>query len=400
MDVDFQRKIDRIVGTLICRVLSLFYRNQTRISIPVRADRILVILLSEMGSLVLAHPMFQRIKQQFAGASVYVLLFEANREVVEILDLADPDNILTINNRSMINFARDCIRVLMRMRRTKFDIAIDCELFARISSIFAFLSGASIRVGFHPHTQEGLYRGDFINRPVPYNPYHHISQQFITLVNAINSSTVPTSKHLVETENLRIPRVQFGSEEINRMKNRVYRDFSEISNKDLVLICPAGGELPIRAWPLHYYCQLSQELIQKGYAVAVIGLQSDKEMAHKVLSHCRNPRCLDLTGYTKTLRELMLIFHFASLLITNDGGPGQFAALTPIPVIVFFGPETPVLYGPLDDKAVIIQEPLACSPCLTAYNHRNSPCDGDNVCLKSIAPARAMAKALEILESS
>jgi len=94
----------------------------------------------------------------------------------------------------------------------------------------------------------------------------------------------------------------------------------------------------------------------------------------------------------------MILFHLASLLITNDGGPGQFAAMTPIPTIIFYGPETPTLYGTLDEEAVIFYVPLACSPCLTAYNHRNSPCDGDNLCLKYIHPDQVVTKALEMLE--
>jgi hypothetical protein len=40
---------------------------------------------------------------------------------------------------------------------------------------------------------------------------------------------------------------------------------------------------------------------------------------------------------------------------------------------------------------------LPCSPCLTAYNHRTSPCDGDNQCLKGIMPEQVLAKAREIL---
>jgi ADP-heptose:LPS heptosyltransferase len=99
------------------------------------------------------------------------------------------------------------------------------------------------------------------------------------------------------------------------------------------------------------------------------------------------------------VRELLLIFQFAALLITNDGGPGQFAALTPIPSIILYGPETPRLYEPDDDKAFIFYDPLPCSPCLTAYNHRNSPCDGDNLCLKQIPPDRVLTKALEILDA-
>ncbi len=95
----------------------------------------------------------------------------------------------------------------------------------------------------------------------------------------------------------------------------------------------------------------------------------------------------------------MYLFHFASLLITNDGGPGHFASMTPIPSIIFYGPETPTLYGPLDEKAVNFYASLSCSPCLTAYNHRNSPCDGENVCLKSIDPRQVLATADEILKS-
>ena len=94
----------------------------------------------------------------------------------------------------------------------------------------------------------------------------------------------------------------------------------------------------------------------------------------------------------------MILFHFASLLITNDGGPGHFAAMTPVPAIVLYGPETPTLYGPMDGKSRTCYVPFSCSPCLTAYNHRHSPCDGDNRCLKAIHPDRVLKMAYEILE--
>jgi hypothetical protein len=69
-----------------------------------------------------------------------------------------------------------------------------------------------------------------------------------------------------------------------------------------------------------------------------------------------------------------------------------------VPVIIFFGPETRVLYAPLNTRTVVMDVPLACAPCLTAYNHRNSPCDGDNVCLKLIRVEDVLEKAREVLE--
>ena len=103
---------------------------------------------------------------------------------------------MTLNDSSLIGLIRDSFKAVRSMRRLKMDAVIDCELFARISSIFSYLSGAPLRIGFHRHTQEGLYRGSFINRPVLYNPYRHLTQQFLTLADALESTTNPVSKLL------------------------------------------------------------------------------------------------------------------------------------------------------------------------------------------------------------
>ena len=398
MKIETQRRIDHYVGTIICRIFSAYYKFFKKEPRPDQTKRILIVLLSEMGALVLAYPMFQRLKEKFPEASLHIMLYEKNREVVELLGVIPSENIIAINYDSLPVFAKTVLGALSQMRRLNIDTVIDCELFSRVSSILSFLSGAAIRVGFHPHTQEGLYRGNFMNRPVPYNPYHHISRQFLTLVDAIDSPTDPRAKRLITEEKLEIPAMEFGPDEIEDAQKRLFEKAPAIREKRIVLIYPGGGLLPIRAWPLDYYCTLAEALLKRGYAVAVIGLAEDKQVARTILSHTADENCVDLTGYTKTIRELMRIFHLSSLLITNDGGPGHFAAMTPVPTIIFYGPETPRLYGPIDDKALNLFLDLSCSPCVTAYNHRNSPCDGDNQCLKKIAPEDVLAKAVEILE--
>ena len=397
MKVAVQRIIDRVVGSWICGGLSLIakFSRQSRDPLPPR--KILVVLLSEMGSLVLAYPMFQALENRFPQATVSVLLLDKNREMLEILDVVPRENVLTLNDRSLVHFGWDTVRVVFAMRRSGIDTVIDCELFARVSSIFSFFSGARIRSGFSPFTQEGLYRGSFINRPVLYNPYHHISRQYLTLVEALESSTFPTAKRSTEKDLLRSPIFQPEDREIDAMIARLIGDFPVCSERRLVLIYPGGGLLPIRAWPAEHYCELAEALLEKGYAVGVIGLPEDKSLATDMLDRCNSPYMIDLTGYTRSIRELMLLFHHAVLLVTNDGGPGQFAAMTPIRTIIFYGPETPALYGSHSPNAYFFYTGLSCSPCLTAYNHRNSPCDGDNQCLRQIGPGRVCAKAFEML---
>jgi ADP-heptose:LPS heptosyltransferase len=400
LNIKFQRAVDRLVGVPVCALLSVaervrrIFSSKAKIEQP---ERILIILLSEMGSLVLAQPMFALLKQRYPQASLHMLMFKKNREVLDLLEVMPKENVLTLNDRSLFGLVSDSFKVMRSMRQLKFDVVIDCELFSRISSIFSYLSGGTIRVGFHPHTQEGLYRGSFMNRPVLYNPYRHLSQQFLSMVAAIESESFPIAKAISVQDIPPPPLLKFSQAEMQQVTTQFYRDFPSVKNKKLVLVYPSGGILPIRAWPMDNYRQLCASLLANGYAVGIIGMKEDKPIGQDIVVHCQSDLCIDLTGYTKNVRHLLALFQFANLLITNDGGPGQFAALTPIPALIFFGPETPQLYRSNTQRADYFYTQMSCSPCLTAYNHRSSPCDGDNQCLKQIQPEQVLAKALERL---
>jgi ADP-heptose:LPS heptosyltransferase len=397
MNITLQRAVDRYAGAPLCALFSLLHRLWPPAPLTGRPRRILVILLSEMGSLVLAHAMFARLKQKYPGASIHALLFTKNREVLDLLDVIPAENVLTVSDRSLTEFAEDSFKVLRTLRAVEPDVVIDCELFARVSAIFSFLSGAPVRVGFFRHTQEGLYRGTFITQRVLYNPYLHLTRQFVGLAEAIESQTTPVIKNAILPPPAQPPQLQFPAAELQEVTDRLHADFPGIKGKSLVLVSPSGGILPIRAWPIEHYRTLCASLLEDGHAVGIIGLSGDKGFGQDLAAHGGSPHCVDLTGYTKSIRHLLAIFHRASLLVTNDGGHGQFSAITPLPTIILFGPETPVLYGTLATNAYCFYLGIPCSPCLTAYNHRSSPCDGDNQCLKRITPEQVMAKAREMM---
>jgi ADP-heptose:LPS heptosyltransferase len=412
VNIKLQRWIDRWAGIPLCAAVSALdavlrpFRKDDEAEQAPRA--IVVILLSEMGSLVLAHEMFAQLRQRYPGAPLHALLFGKNREILDLMKVVDPANVHAVNDKSLGGLLSSLWKAIGELRRAHVDVAIDCELFSRISSLLSYASGARIRVGFHRHTQEGLYRGSHINRPVPYNPYHHISAQFLTLARAIDSTAVPKSKL---PANLAItgatkppPHVQLDPALVPGIQARLAQDFPAIAGKPLVLVYPGGGILPIRAWPLDSYTALCRGLVADGCAVAVIGLKDDQALARQLVADVQaafpaspTSSVIDLTGYTRSISELLALFHVARLLVTNDGGPGQFAALTPIWTLMLFGPETPGLYAPLTPQCHSFYSQWPCSPCLTAYNHRSSYCDGDNQCLKVIAPDTVLAKARECL---
>ncbi len=406
MNIQTQRFIDRWAGQLLCGGVSAWvgltglFRAPARM--PAQPKNILVILLSEMGSIVLAGPMFAELRRKYPSAAIHVLQLKKNQEVSKLLSLTDVEHMHTLDDSSGVSLIADILKVSLKMRSIGLDAVIDCELFSRVSALLSFSTGAKVRAGFTPHTQEGLYRGSFINHSIPYNPYQHISKQFLSLVDALEATDMPRNRAAAIRA---VPTgtelsVRFTDTELETYRSKLESDHPVTRERRLVLVYAGGGILPERAWPASHYARVVQGLCAAGYAVGLIGLKDDAALARDLQTQVQDAACLNLTGYTKSIRELLMLMHASSLLITNDGGPSHFATVTPIQTMVFFGPETGKLYGPLGHRTIILESGIACSPCLTAYNHRLTFCDGDNQCLKRIAPDPVLDQALGYLSQS
>ena len=106
MNVDFQRAVDRYVGVPLCALASLLDRVLPRRGAGPSPRRIVVILLSEMGSLVLAQPMFAALRARYPDASLHVMLFGKNREALDLMASVPPENVIVVDDRSLGGLVR------------------------------------------------------------------------------------------------------------------------------------------------------------------------------------------------------------------------------------------------------------------------------------------------------
>ncbi len=403
MKLSTMRRIDAWVGRPACFLLALFMRIVGGLfQRSPRGDQrsLLFIELSEMGSTIVAASTIQRALARNPQRPVCFVIFKKNVASLHLLGLLDERNVFTIRDDSLVHMLVDVLRFVGFCRERQIDTTVDLELFARVSSILSLLSGASARVGFDNFHGEGLYRGAHLTHRVNYNPYYHMSQNFQALLDALDCD--PAEIPLVKRE-IPKPQLEVRAPVQRELYDYVRGELSKLADlskarRIVLLNHDAGQLLPIRTWPAERFARVARALIDEdeGTLVVLCGIPDAEPSARAILAEVAHPRCINFVGKTRTLADLLQLFHQADLLISNDSGPPHFASLTEIASITLFGPETPRLYGPMGPRAVHLYKALACSPCLTAANHRSSPCR-DNQCLKAISVDEVLAHARTLL---
>lgn len=388
MKVDTMRKIDHLAGVPLCfittflvKVLSLLRFSKSQV-----VKNVLLIELSEMGSAILVDPAMRKLKNK--GATLYFVIFKKNAVSLHLLETVPKENIFTIREDSLVNLAMDTLKFFYWTRKNRIDTVIDLELFSRFTALLTGLSGADRRIGYHAFHNEGLYRGSMLTHEVAYNAHMHISKNFIALVNAAyaDKPEVPYSKTLISDDEVQLAKANIREEDKNSVSEKIramYPDYNPDEQK-IILINPNASELLVqRRWMPERYIELMKRILDNHpeTLVLITGAPAEMEEAEGLKQQVNNDRCINFAGQVK-FHELPALYTLSHLMVTNDSGPGHFSAVTDLRVFVIFGPETPALYGSLGNSTAIYAG-LACSPCVSASNHRKTACH-DNVCLQVI----------------
>ncbi len=413
MNVDLMRRIDYFAGVPLCLAVSLAFRlrsallGKSRVETQDKPKNILFLELSEMGSTVLADPAMKKAQGAF-GAELHFVIFAKNRPGLSLSGTVPGENIFAIRDGAFLALAVDAVRFLVWTRRKKIDTVFDLELFSRFSALLTALSGASNRIGFHAHHNEGLYRGGMLTHRVAYNPHIHIAKNFIAQVNALVNALAgdaaatpedPYSRTLITDEDVAVTRIEAGEGEKKAVLEKIQAacpSFDPGGNRILLVNPNASQMLPQRRWPADRYVELIRRLLADAEDIVVLitGAPEERHEAGGLVKAVGSPRCVNFAGGVEFL-QLTALYSLSALMVTNDSGPGHFASLTEMPVVVLFGPETPHLYKPLG-RATALYAGLACSPCVSAANHRKTTCR-DNRCMAAITVDQVFEAALNEL---
>lgn len=391
MKVSTMRIVDRLIGVPVCWFLTMCRRTADLFGgsrIASRPSSVIFIKLAEQGATVLAYPAIKTACETVGRSNVYFMVFEENRFVLDLLDVVPRENVIALPTGSLFGLAFGTLRALARVRRLGIEASVDCEFFARSTAILAYLCGCRKRAGFHSFAGEAHYRGDLMTHRLSYNYRLHVTDVYCAMVRALEKDPADLPAMDVEfpPEDMLPPLLKTAPGEVDAFRKTVEEAAGGAGLKPLVLLnSNASDLLPLRRWADDRYVDLARRLLAKSDKVRIAFTGSPSEAVHAegLVREVGSPRCFSMAGKT-TLRELMLLYCIADVLVTNDSGPAHFSTLTPVKTVTLFGPETPGAFGSRNPSNHIVWKKLPCSPCVSAYNDRVSACR-NNLCMQKIA---------------
>lgn len=409
MNISSMRSFDRLLGVPSCFLLTAIRSlvRPFRKAMRIKPRKVIFIKLAEQGSTVLAYRGLKVAADKYGRENLYFMVFEENRFILDLLDVVPKENVIAIRTGSLIDMIGSSLNALLRVRRERIDAAVDLEFFARSTAMLSFLTGAPIRVGYHAWHGEGPYRGNLMTHRLFINHHLHTTDAIQLLVEALdqppeklpcfNSDIRLTfgrmdydgpvkTRFLMEARDEDYPLLQVSAEEKNAVVEILKKAGDDyVAGKHLILLnVNCGDLLPLRRWPEKNYVEIAQRLLENypDLYIALTGGPNEAAGAAALVNRIDRGHCFSMAGRT-TMKQLLTLYHVATVMITNDSGPAHFASLTPVECVTLFGPETPALFGSRSSRSHLLWAATAFTPCVNALNNREAPSTKNN-CMELI----------------
>jgi ADP-heptose:LPS heptosyltransferase len=290
---------------------------------------------------------------------------------------------------------REDAALALRLRRSAFDAVIDFHGGPR-SSLLAFATGARQRIGYTIAGRGWVYTTQ-VPRPRGQRPRHSVENQW-DLAEALLPDLGRPARGSNPVE------MHEDTAAANQVEARLRSLGIEPSHELVVIHVGAGNEF--RRWPEPSFAEVAAALVSARPNRRIILTTGPAQAARaEEVRRLALDRGAEASAISVAcdlgLGELRGLVARARLFLGGDSGPAHIAATTSTPMVVLYGPTTPVVWGPWRDGAVPTETVdvgrLPCRPC------DQRVCEpGDFRCLRGITPdtvtaaaVRAMAPGLE-----
>jgi heptosyltransferase-1 len=301
--------------------------------------RILIIKPSALGDIVLALPALSALKRSFPEARISWLV----RPEFAPLIMGHPyiSDIILFDRKQLSKWwcepkSFNALRSLKeQLKGRQFDLVFDFQGLFR-TGYFSWVTGSKRRFGMAGARElSHLFYTDKISQDAS---SIHLVDYYLKMVAAAGARQV-------EAE-FKLPEDAGAADTVNKLLK------SQGVNGKYAVIVPGAAQANKR-WPIERFAELAGKIGERfRLQIVATGSQGEREYIETI-----GKRVINIAGKT-SVRELIPLMKNASLVVSNDTGPGHIAAAIGVPIVMIFGPTNPARVCPYKrPECVVAVEP-------------------------------------------
>jgi len=326
--------------------------------------KILIVHTAFLGDVILITPLIKAAKKFFPESIIDVLVISQTYDVLQ----HNPhiDEILVFDKRK--NKIPNFLKTLFLLRKKHYDIAL-LPHSSMTTSFLIYFSHIKKRVGFRRWLSSSL-----LTHKIPFRKGVHRIEKNLDLLKPLSAETFNIQTELFP--------------DLNEFKNAEHLLMKLEPDKKRIALAP-GSVWNTKRWLESYYKELSQNLVDAGFALVLVGSPEEKSLCERIKPVTNT---IIVAGKTSIL-ESAAILKNCDLLICNDCGALHIANAMETDVFAIFGPTIKDFgYYPYRKNDHIFEIELPCRPC---GSHGGQKCPkGHHLCMKNLTPDIILKKVL------
>jgi heptosyltransferase-1 len=324
---------------------------------------ILIIKPSALGDIVLALPALSALRRSFPQAKISWLV---RPEFADLLrGNPDLDEVILFDRRLLGKWwykpeaFGELKKLLSQLRDERFDLVFDFQGLFR-TGFFTRVTGCKKRFG--PAGAREFANLFYTDKVEQDSSCIHLVDYYLKMVASAGAQTPSASSGQAGGVEFKFPTDSHADEAVRKLllSNKV--------NADNYIVFVPGAARPEKLWPLERFAELAEKIDSRfGFRIVATGSQGEREYIETT-----GQGVINLAGQT-SLRELISLLKGASLVISNDTGPGHIAAALGVPLVMLFGPTNPARLCPYRrPDCIVAVEPKAMGLKIESFDPKYS----------------------------
>ena len=320
------------------------------------SKKILFIRRDNIGDLVCTTPAIHAVRNQYPAAKIGILVNTYNVDAIrnnpDINEIYTYEKAKHAPDKNKISVWLNNLKVLRKIRKEKYDVAIGCGSYSPRLARYTFITGAKKRIGYLKKGMKSKsvrLATEFYNMPLyePEEILHEVEKTF-NLLSCLGINGAPQQLRIFPS-----------GDEVRKVQDLL--NASGFTKEKHLIAFHISSRRPENRWPAGKFMELGKLILDRHNAAILLlwSPGSEKNIYHpgddekaEFIKNSLKPK--PIACKTTKLGELISALSLSSLVVCCDGGAMHIAAALQKPIVTVWGSTNPKSWAPWGTRHAIL----------------------------------------------